>query len=152
MEVDLPDTVLTDLPQEEAVVPPIFVKPEPVDDTLQSANIKTEIDEAETGKGKKKPIKKSSKPTEKVNSKAKKPAPTRTSVPDSKPLGRSPENAVIGLVPEKILNATRLNEELVYHITCKDSEKQCYVTAASARKCYPQLVIDFFEERIEWTD
>lgn len=55
-----------------------------------------------------------------------------------------------GYVPEKILGATEANNELLFLIQWKDKDKAQLVSSKEARKHCPQLVIDFYEERLIW--
>uniref|UniRef100_A0A182NXD6 Chromo domain-containing protein n=1 Tax=Anopheles dirus TaxID=7168 RepID=A0A182NXD6_9DIPT len=55
-----------------------------------------------------------------------------------------------GYVPEKILGATEKNKELLFLIQWKDKDKAQLVKSKEARKHCPQLVIDFYEERLIW--
>uniref|UniRef100_A0A182Q176 Heterochromatin protein 1 n=1 Tax=Anopheles farauti TaxID=69004 RepID=A0A182Q176_9DIPT len=55
-----------------------------------------------------------------------------------------------GYVPEKILGATESNKELLFLIQWKDKDKAQLVTSKDARKYCPQLLIDFYEERLIW--
>lgn len=55
-----------------------------------------------------------------------------------------------GYVPEKILGATEANNELLFLIQWKDKDKAQLVSSKEARKHCPQLVIDFYEDRLIW--
>lgn len=55
-----------------------------------------------------------------------------------------------GYAPEKILGATEANNELLFLIQWKDKDKAQLVSSKEARKHCPQLVIDFYEERLIW--
>lgn len=55
-----------------------------------------------------------------------------------------------GYQPEKILGATEANNELLFLIQWKDKDKAQLVSSKEARKHCPQLVIDFYEERLIW--
>ncbi|XP_053694987.1 chromobox protein homolog 3-like [Sabethes cyaneus] len=55
-----------------------------------------------------------------------------------------------GYIPEKILGATEANSELLFLIQWKDKDKAQLVSSKEARKHCPQLVIDFYEERLIW--
>lgn len=55
-----------------------------------------------------------------------------------------------GYVPEKILGATEGDNELLFLIQWKDKDKAQLVKSKEARKHCPQLVIDFYEERLIW--
>lgn len=55
-----------------------------------------------------------------------------------------------GYTPEKILGATEANNELLFLIQWKDKDKAQLVSSKEARKHCPQLVIDFYEERLIW--
>ncbi|XP_055610107.1 chromobox protein homolog 3-like isoform X2 [Uranotaenia lowii] len=55
-----------------------------------------------------------------------------------------------GYIPEKILGATEANNELLFLIQWKDKDKAQLVSSKEARKHCPQLVIDFYEERLIW--
>uniref|UniRef100_U5EY97 Heterochromatin protein 1 n=1 Tax=Corethrella appendiculata TaxID=1370023 RepID=U5EY97_9DIPT len=55
-----------------------------------------------------------------------------------------------GYVPEKILGATEVNKELLFLIQWKDKNKAQLVKSKEARKHCPQLIIDFYEERLIW--
>lgn len=55
-----------------------------------------------------------------------------------------------GYLPEKILGATEANNELLFLIQWKDKDKAQLVSSKEARKHCPQLVIDFYEERLIW--
>lgn len=55
-----------------------------------------------------------------------------------------------GFVPEKILGATEGDNELLFLIQWKDKDRAQLVKSKEARKHCPQLVIDFYEERLIW--
>uniref|UniRef100_A0A182PJ07 Heterochromatin protein 1 n=1 Tax=Anopheles epiroticus TaxID=199890 RepID=A0A182PJ07_9DIPT len=55
-----------------------------------------------------------------------------------------------GYVPEKILGATEGDNELLFLIQWRDKDKAQLVKSKEARKHCPQLVIDFYEERLIW--
>uniref|UniRef100_A0A182YFZ0 Uncharacterized protein n=1 Tax=Anopheles stephensi TaxID=30069 RepID=A0A182YFZ0_ANOST len=55
-----------------------------------------------------------------------------------------------GYIPEKILGATEGDKELLFLIQWKDKDRAQLVKSKDARKHCPQLVIDFYEERLIW--
>ncbi|XP_053675419.1 chromobox protein homolog 3-like [Anopheles nili] len=55
-----------------------------------------------------------------------------------------------GYIPEKILGATEADNELLFLIQWKDKDKAQLVKSKVARVHCPQLVIDFYEERLIW--
>lgn len=55
-----------------------------------------------------------------------------------------------GYIPEKILGATEGDNELLFLIQWKDKDRAQLVKSKEARKHCPQLVIDFYEERLIW--
>ncbi|VDN22059.1 unnamed protein product [Gongylonema pulchrum] len=57
-----------------------------------------------------------------------------------------------GLDPEEILGATSVGGQLTFLIKWKGSERADMVPAAVANKKWPQLVIGFYEARIQWKD
>lgn len=143
MDVDLPGESPNIQPEGAAAVniPPVKIKTEPGIEKPEPPKIKVE-----PPKIKKEKIKKEVKEEKDIK--------LEDSVLKNFPAAprRPSQNARIDMMPDKILNATHISGQMVYQISCKNSDRQCYVTAESARKCYPQLVIDFFEERIEWDD
>ncbi|VDN17922.1 unnamed protein product [Gongylonema pulchrum] len=57
-----------------------------------------------------------------------------------------------GLDPEEILGATSVGGQLTFLIKWKGSERADMVPAAVANKKWPQLVIGFYEARIQWKE
>uniref|UniRef100_A0A2M3ZC00 Heterochromatin protein 1 n=1 Tax=Anopheles braziliensis TaxID=58242 RepID=A0A2M3ZC00_9DIPT len=55
-----------------------------------------------------------------------------------------------GYTPEKILGATESNGKLLFLVQWKDKDKAQLVKSEEARKHCPQLVIDFYEDRLIW--
>uniref|UniRef100_A0A182IYM8 Heterochromatin protein 1 n=1 Tax=Anopheles atroparvus TaxID=41427 RepID=A0A182IYM8_ANOAO len=55
-----------------------------------------------------------------------------------------------GYIPEKILGATEADKELLFLIQWKDKDQAQLVKSKVARMHCPQLVIDFYEERLIW--
>ncbi|KFB38422.1 AGAP009444-PA-like protein [Anopheles sinensis] len=55
-----------------------------------------------------------------------------------------------GYVAERILGATEADKELLFLIQWKGKDKAQLVKSKEARKYCPQLVIDFYEERLIW--
>uniref|UniRef100_A0A2M4AI61 Heterochromatin protein 1 n=1 Tax=Anopheles triannulatus TaxID=58253 RepID=A0A2M4AI61_9DIPT len=53
-------------------------------------------------------------------------------------------------IPEKILGATEANGKLLFLVQWKDKDKAQLVKSEEARKHCPQLVIDFYEDRLIW--
>jgi cytoskeletal protein RodZ len=58
----------------------------------------------------------------------------------------------MGYEAEKIVGATDVGGELVFLIRWKDNNKAQLVPSREARKHCPQLVIDFFEQKLTWQD
>ncbi|BFF92296.1 chromobox protein homolog 1 [Drosophila madeirensis] len=57
-----------------------------------------------------------------------------------------------GLEPKKILGATNNHGEVKYLIKWKGTKNNDLVTAEEVKQCCPQLLISFFEQRIQWID
>ncbi|CAG0891261.1 unnamed protein product [Darwinula stevensoni] len=55
-----------------------------------------------------------------------------------------------GLVPEQIVGAAQTNGQLCFVIKWKDKDDAEIMPAAVANEKFPELVIRFYEERIEW--
>lgn len=55
-----------------------------------------------------------------------------------------------GLEPEKIIGATDISGQLAFLVQWKNSNKAMLIPSKLARKHCPQLVIDFYEERLAW--
>lgn len=55
-----------------------------------------------------------------------------------------------GLEPEKIIGATDINGELAFLVQWKNSNKAMLIPSKLARQKCPQLVIDFYEQRLAW--
>lgn len=56
----------------------------------------------------------------------------------------------IGLEPDKIIGATEVNGELAFLVQWKCSNKAQLIPSKLARIKCPQLVIDFYEQRLTW--
>lgn len=57
-----------------------------------------------------------------------------------------------GLEPEKIIGATRVNQQLFFLLKWKNMSKADLISAKVAKVACPQIVIGFFEERLTWDD
>lgn len=55
-----------------------------------------------------------------------------------------------GLEPEKIIGATDISGQLAFLVQWKNSNKAMLIPSKLARERCPQLVIDFYEERLAW--
>lgn len=55
-----------------------------------------------------------------------------------------------GLEPEKIIGATDISGQLAFLVQWKNSNKAMLIPSKLARLRCPQLVIDFYEERLAW--
>lgn len=55
-----------------------------------------------------------------------------------------------GYEPEKIIGATEVNGELAFLVQWKGGNKAQLIPSKLARVKCPQLVIDFYEERLTW--
>lgn len=55
-----------------------------------------------------------------------------------------------GLEPEKIIGATDIKGELAFLVQWKNSNKAMLIPSKLARQKCPQLVIDFYEQRLAW--
>jgi len=55
-----------------------------------------------------------------------------------------------GKDPEKIIGATEVNGELAFLVQWKGSNKAQLIPSKLARARCPQLVIDFYEQRLTW--
>lgn len=56
----------------------------------------------------------------------------------------------IGLEPDKIIGATEVNGELAFLVQWKSTNKAQLIPSKLARIKCPQLVIDFYEQRLTW--
>lgn len=128
MEVDLPDVIVTELPTEDATIPPVEVKTEPSEVPVLQQTTTSKHNSASKRNSVSKP-------------KTLEPGP-----PSPRPID---QGAVVGLVPEKILAATELHSEMVFRVICPGGQ-QAYITSKSAREHFPQMVIDFYESISEW--
>lgn len=55
-----------------------------------------------------------------------------------------------GLEPDKIIGATDINGSLAFLVQWKNSNKAMLIPNKLARQRCPQLVIDFYEQRLAW--
>jgi chromobox protein 1 len=55
-----------------------------------------------------------------------------------------------GLIPEKIIAASNSNGQLMFLIKWLDSTKLDWVYSQTANEKCPQVVIEFYEQRLRW--
>lgn len=70
--------------------------------------------------------------------------------PKDKTAKEKPNPFDSGLEPEKIIGATDVNGQLAFLVQWKNSNKAMLIPSKLARQKCPQLVIDFYEERLAW--
>lgn len=70
--------------------------------------------------------------------------------PKEKSTKEKPSPFDTGLEPDKIIGATDINGELAFLVQWKNSNKAMLIPSKLARQRCPQLVIDFYEQRLAW--
>ena len=54
------------------------------------------------------------------------------------------------LIPEKIIGATKIDEKIIFLIKSIDSDEYEWVHSHIANIKYPQIVIEFYQQRLKW--
>lgn len=70
--------------------------------------------------------------------------------PKEKSTSEKPSPFDSGLEPDKIIGATDINGALAFLVQWKNSNKAMLIPSKLARQKCPQLVIDFYEQRLAW--
>ncbi len=105
------------------------------------------------------PATKSAKPVKKADSRTRASSPPppprhprRVSNEEEEDDDDGPHGFERGLEAEAVLGATRETGELLFLVKWKESDESDLVAAEEVKKKIPQLVIEFYQDRIRWHD